>query len=499
MVLKKLVLLCLPLLLVGCGDGSDGSDGRPGADGTNAADQIARVSGSLAPGETLTLSHALTAYDSEVTFSYLGTKYDAEEFSDVYQAVDIESAVMALEGYDPEPPYDHWDWTDITFLETASGFDMFALKTIWNDDDDDECMSFVKASLDEQGVRTGDLIELIPDTDYSSDNFEVVALPGGNDLVVHSISDSVEFVVFNAAGAAGETRSLPSHSLDSGQGSGHSTLTQKNEVVTCLSDDSAGDSNEVLQLYIMPIGTADALGTPTTVTLYDNATVTQTQSQDDIQAADCIVKALPGGGIAVLHESGTMTERVSMATFFDEDFAITSTKVVSHSYIGYADIACNEDDDCVFMFEIAGPDSNVYYKSNPAGTDTFGPHPYTDHEYDERSQVTSFADGTFMMVSGEDDSLMSAIWNIDENGVAAEIQLFSPISAPGYANRELITTGPYTAKWAYGGYNTDAHYTIDVHKNELKVTEADGSFTVTNQSGHTVDTSIMLVGVAPAT
>ena len=360
-------------------------------------------------------------------------------------------------------------------------------------------LPFVKASLDEQGVRTGDLIELIPDTDYSSDNFEVVALPGGNDLVVHSISDSVEFVVFNAAGAAGETRSLPSHSLDSGQGSGHSTLTQKNEVVTCLSDDSAGDSNEVLQLYIMPIGAADALGTPTTVTLYDNATVTQTQSQDDIQAADCIVKALPGGGIAVLHESGTMTQRVSMATFFDEDFAITSTKVVSHSYIGYADIACNEDDDCVFMFEIAGPDSNVYYKSNPAGTDTFGPHPYTDHEYDERSQVTSFADGTFMMVSGEDDSLMSAIWNIDENGVAAEIQLFSPISAPGYADRELITTGPYTAKWAYGGYNTDAHYTIDVHKNELKVTEADGSFTVTNQSGHTVDTSIMLVGVAPAT
>ena len=112
MVLKKLVLLCLPLLLVGCGDGSDGrpgadgsdgSDGRPGADGTNAADQIARVSGSLAPGETLTLSHALTAYDSEVTFSYLGTKYDAEEFSDVHQAVDIESAVVALEGYDPEP------------------------------------------------------------------------------------------------------------------------------------------------------------------------------------------------------------------------------------------------------------------------------------------------------------------------------------------------------------------------------------------------------------
>ena len=166
MVLKKLVLLCLPLLLVGCGDGSDGSDGRPGADGTNAADQIARVSGSLAPGETLTLSHALTAYDSEVTFSYLGTKYDAEEFSDVYQAVDIESAVMALEGYDPEPPYDHWDWTDITFLETASGFDMFALKIIWNDDDDDDAVSFVKASLDEQGVRTGDLIELIPDTGY---------------------------------------------------------------------------------------------------------------------------------------------------------------------------------------------------------------------------------------------------------------------------------------------------------------------------------------------
>lgn len=492
MVLKKLLLLCLPLLLVGCGDGSDG---RPGADGTNAADQIARVSGTLAPGETLTLSHALTAYDSEVTFTYLGTKYDAKEFSDVYQAVDIENAVVALENYDPVPPYDEWNWSDVTLLKTASGFDIFALK----DNDTDSERSFVKASLDGQGVRTGDLIELIaqPDDYYE---YQVVALPGGNQLVVYDDNESVEFVVFNAAGTAGETRSLAAHSLRSGQGpSQHSALTQKNEVVTCLSNNSAGDSNEVLQLYIMPIGPADALGTATTVTLYDNATVTQTPTQDDIQADTCIVKALSGGGIAVLHESGNMTQGLTKATFFDEDFAITSTKEVSSSYLAYSDISCNEDDDCVFMFEVGGPDGNVYYKSNPAGTNTFGPHPFTDHEYDEGGQVTSFADGTFMMVSGEDDSLMSAIWNIDENGVAGEIQLFAPIRTPGYGDRNLITTGPYTAKWMFEGYGTDDFYTIDVHKNKLKVTEADGSFTVTNQSAHTVETSIMLVGVAPAT
>ena len=36
--------------------------------------------------------------------------------------------------------------------------------------------------------------------------------------------------------------------------------------------------------------------------------------------------------------------------------------------------------------------------------------------------------------------------------------------------------------------------TIDVHKNQLKIAEADGSFSVTNESAHTVETKVVLNG-----
>jgi len=102
-----------------------------------------------------------------------------------------------------------------------------------------------------------------------------------------------------------------------------------------------------------------------------------------------------------------------------------------------------------------------------------------------------------MIISTENDSLMSAKWNIDENGVAAEKDLFAPIRAPGYSgDTDLIATGPYTAKWLYEVYASKAFYTIDVHKNQLKVAESDGSFSVTNESAHTVETSVTLVGVS---
>ena len=76
------------------------------------------------------------------------------------------------------------------------------------------------------------------------------------------------------------------------------------------------------------------------------------------------------------------------------------------------------------------------------------------------------------------------------------MQLFHPIEAPRYDSRRLITAGPYTAKWLYqvGGENKEV-MTIDVHKNQLKVVESDGSFSVTNESAHTVETTVVLVGV----
>ena len=265
--------------------------------------------------------------------------------------------------------------------------------------------------------------------------------------------------------------------------------------MACVENNSGPESESVLQLHITPVEAGDVLGTSTTVDIYDNATVTPTVTQDVVEADLCILQALSGGGVVALHETADSFRGQTHVTFFDEDFLVTSTTHVAGRYF-YGDIACNDVDECIFVIEDGGPDAFVYFKSNPDGSDTFGPHPFTDHEYDESPQVAAFADGTFMIVTGEDDSIITAIWNIDENGVVEQMQLFHPTRQPGYGHRELITTGPYTAKYMYESYDYDEIYTIDLTKNQLRVVESDGSFSVTNESAHTVETNAFLSGVS---
>ncbi len=254
-------------------------------------------------------------------------------------------------------------------------------------------------------------------------------------------------------------------------------LTANNEVVSCLYN----ESDDLQQLHVTPIGEGGALGTPSIVDLAD-------------EDQKCILAALPGGGVAVLHEQDVNPYEETAVTFFDESFSVTSTHVLHNGYYGDAAVACSNSD-CLFVVENGGPDSFYYFGSNADGTDTFGPHALTDHEYDEDPVAVAFADGTFMITAGEDDSQMTAMWIIDENGAAAEPQFLNFLHAPAYGIRKLIATGPYTAKFAYEDWQNRFLTLFDVHKNQLKVDESDGSFSVTNESAHTVETSVVLVGV----
>ena len=491
--------------------GPAGPTGPAGPAGADASEQVVTKTQTLAPGETLTVAHELAAYRSDVTFTYGDRTYGAEDFSSVYQAVDAASAVVALPGYDPVTPHGRWNWEYGTFVETASGFELFAYRQTDLDENygDPDESSFVMVRLDEDGAQTGDLV-VIQDTTAAgapaAENHNVITLPDGNRLIVwedwtanrenNANPVTVEFRVFDDSGAVVGTRNLASHELAGPTRSSPSVvLTQNNEVVACVDNSSESQSESVLQLHITPVEAGDVLGTSTTVDIYDNATVTPTATQTVIDADSCVLQALSGGGVVAVHETADAVRGKTHVTFFDEDFLVTSTTHVAGRYF-YGDIACNDVDECVFVIEDGGPDAFVYFKSNPDGSGTFGPHPLTDHEYDETPRVAAFADGTFMIVSGEDDSLMTGMWNIDENGAVEQMQLFYPTWQPGYGLRELITTGPYTAKFMYESYDYDEIYTIDLHKNQLRVVESDGSFLVKNESAHTVETTVFLSGVS---
>ena len=438
--------------------GPAGPAGETGPAGADARDQIVTQTQTLAPGETLTVMHELAAYRSDVTFSYGGRTYDLDDFGSVHPAIDFDSGVWGTE-------FNTSNWA---LLKTASGFDLFT-------EGDD---NLVRITLDGSGESTADPVEML---DSYSSEVEVLALPGGNFIAIYG-GDSwdetpVEMRVFDGSGTALDQRTIANHSHDAPEEADWNVLTANNEVVSCLYN----HSDDLQQLHVSPIGEGGALGTPSIVDLAD-------------EDQECILAALPGGGVAALHEQDVNPYQETAVTFFDESFSVTSTQVLHNGYFGDAAVACSNSD-CLFVVENGGPDSFYYFGSNADGTDTFGPHGLTDHEYDEEPVAVAFADGTFMITAGEDDSFMTAMWIIDENGAAAEPQFLNFLHAPAQGIRKLIATGPYTAKFAYEDYQNRFLTLIDVHKNQLKVDESDGSFSVTNESAHTVETSVVLVGV----
>ena len=113
--------------------------------------------------------------------------------------------------------------------------------------------------------------------------------------------------------------------------------------------------------------------------------------------------------------------------------------------------------------------------------------------------ATAFEDGTFAFIVADKDSTTMTMWSINSEGVLENKQSLPLIKPSSKGRATLIATGLYSAKLFYEVAEFVEDYAIDVHKNQLTVAETDGLFTVTNQSAHTVDTSITLVGVAPAT
>ena len=112
--------------------GPAGPAGETGPAGTDARDQIVTQTQTLAPGETLTVTHELAAYRSDVTFSYGGRTYDLDDFGSVHPAVDFDSGVWGTDS-----STSNW-----ALLKTASGFDLFT-------EGDD---NLVRITLDESGT-----------------------------------------------------------------------------------------------------------------------------------------------------------------------------------------------------------------------------------------------------------------------------------------------------------------------------------------------------------
>ena len=182
----------------------------------------------------------------------------------------------------------------------------------------------VMASLDEDGERSGDFVFLQAPGDGGYHDYEVVALPDGNYVLVYADDyddGDVEITVIDDSGTILASRTLTDHWLNLRDSDTANVVTQNNELVSCVYNfeddpDPQSTSQGVLQLHIIPIGAGGALGTSSTIDLYDNTTPTQTATQNEITNDKCILHALTGGGVVVLHEDSDGTRTNQHVTFF---------------------------------------------------------------------------------------------------------------------------------------------------------------------------------------
>jgi hypothetical protein len=403
--------------------------------------------------------------------------------------------VLSLDFYDPINLVS-WVFSDVEILKTDTGFKGFFEHNVSG------ATSYSTVAFDTTGARDGNFVTLVGSGIYSAANekIQVLALPSGNFARIFDDTTAIATVIFDPAGNAIDGKSLAGGELNIPAlfetQSLHSALTQKNELVTCHATNSNLPTS-ILRLLITPLLPGDLLGTEVTVDIYDNGTASNNGNLP--LQKECIVHALAGGGVVVLH-SGVAEDRASkQVTFYNENFEVTANaQVADDSVLEGAAIACNANDTCLIVFSLTATRNQYYYTSNSAGTKTLGPFALETFSAANYA-ATAFEDGTFAFIVADKDSTTMTMWNINSEGVLENKQSLPLIKPSSKGRATLIATGLYSAKLFYEVAEFVEYYAIDVHKNQLTVAEADGSFTVTNQSAHTVDTSITLVGVAPAT
>jgi hypothetical protein len=145
-------------------------------------------------------------------------------------------------------------------------------------------------------------------------------------------------------------------------------------------------------------------------------------------------------------------------------------------------------------FELGGPDALAYTVFSGAGQQLVESTLLTDHEPRDFN-VGTFGNGDFAVIMTDDESNVGMFWNVRNGGSLVHTRPM--LLDGGYApdRRMLIfPTGPHTANVVYDVYSTPDARLIPIAKNYIEIVDANGSTTVGNYTGRSVDVRLIATG-----
>jgi hypothetical protein len=425
------ILLLLPLLsLLACGDdgkdgaagtngtdgdegaagtdGTDGTDGIDGNDGADGTDGSAVLSGTLAPGEHLSLEHGLGEGDKfyEAQFSLNGVIYDHGDFATVRPGHTQDGAWF---GSDDLESY----YGEVAAAVLSSG-DIVVVQNGYNDSYGDEIFTIETRSSDGSLVSA---IDMLPAEWSTSDGYGEAYDP-----VVIALGDG-GFAVFVEVYA---------YDYDSYEDIYGILMSRYDSAGTLQATEEYGEWGGDLDYYsVSAIATADG-GFAAVMGGYDSDT------HDDFTSIEMWTPGSGGSTFPVDHTDGSYGR---IAELDDGRLAILVERELNEDAADGIDLLIAQPDgtldaeirlqnsylteDCALVLgsqgtllvaaESGGPDLPFYAVVDTDGTVL---RPATGMSGWENTMIeaTAFADGDFLVMVTEDDSLAPMTWAISAQG-----------------------------------------------------------------------------------
>jgi hypothetical protein len=465
--------------------GTDGSAGTDGAAGTDGTDDLALASGTLAPGEFLSLTHELGAGAyAEAQFTWEGVVYDARDYATLRPGHVGTGSWLRGSGAD--------GYTGRLGAARLASGDVVVAQGTFTGDWDDEFFSVDILGWDGSPVAHADTLpEEWSDADGYGDRYDpqVVALADGGFVVLFEVDASSESVGwyeaievhrYDDAGLLLGTELLGDSDVE--YSSAHAVPTAAGGFAAALYgwDDDADD--DVLDVVTWAPGAGAS-----------------SFRVADVDDSDVRIAELPDGRFGILAERWLSEDEPDGIEYLvvQTDGTIDAATRLQNSYMQEdSDVVVGHDGTVLVTAESGGPDLPFYAVFDLDGAVIL---PATGMSGWENDQIHAgaFADGDFLVIVWEDDSNAPMTWVMDAQGAILRPMVVGDITVVPDDTRGAFIPGPgNTLGFVAASYESElpahlATYTKGLL--ELRI-ESDTEVRLYNETPDTLDVTIAAHG-----
>ncbi len=426
---------------------------------------VTRVSGTVQPGDTLTLTHGYSSAAILAHYEEDGQLYELADYPERHSPVTRAPVTITVGEVD-------------SGRMRSAALSTGDIAVIWAYDNGPG-YTVMHNIVDTDGVTVVAATEIVQAG--SIDTVQVAALINGGYVLGWHVENDFWLQRYDSAGAA---QGAPITHDDIIDRSRTLALTGTSDGGFAVAYGATGPP--YYQRIRRYNGDGSPNGAPTDILLGD----------DDAPVGDpASLKGLDDGRLLLVHTGFAADEQIE-AVFIDAAGTPGTPHILGYSYNQAHCIAKAPNGNILVSYELGGPDSAMYVMFDDNESIIAGPSLFTADE-PSRFGCGVFGDGHFAMLMLEGDSLAGALYNIGNDGYLwPGFSLWSGVHGPGYGAPQTVTLSNSDIDVIFVGYEARlGAQLLHVTKGFLPVeTLSATQVQVTNWAADPVDVSLTAVG-----